>query len=276
MVMHKKSTTRQAQGHLVAASGHDVAMSAFHDSPRARVFGTVAGDYDRWRPGYPVDAVDWMLPAGATAVADVGAGTGKLTRLLVGRGLAVMAIEPDAAMLELLSTNCPDVIAIRAPAEQLPLDDASVDAVLVGQAWHWFDHHRAVAEVRRVLRPGGCLSLIGNGPSAGAAWQRELEALSPDAAGGTQSDHHDDENPWADYGLTGMPYELRRFAWREQITPGALRARLATHSMYVVMPEDERRRSLDRLAAVALAEADRTGEDQVWFDHTAFCVRVQV
>lgn len=134
-----------------------------------------------------------MLPAGASAVAEVGAGTGKLTGLLLGRGLAVTAVEPDAAMLDVVTVNR--------------------------------------SEVRRVLRPNGCLSLIGNGPAAGDAWQQELEALSPDAAGGTQSDRQDDENPWADHGLAGMPYELRRFPWRERITPAALRARLATHSV---------------------------------------------
>ena len=90
--------------------------------------------------------MDWLLPAGARLVADVGAGTGKLTGLLVTRGLAVVAVEPDSAMLDVLAHKFPQVQCEVAGAEQLPLADDSVDAVLVGQAWHWFDHPRALAE----------------------------------------------------------------------------------------------------------------------------------
>ena len=251
-------------------------MTAPFDPRRARVFGTLADDYDRWRPGYPVEVVEWLLPPGATAVVDVGAGTGKLTGLLVGRGLVVTAVEPDAAMLEVLARKWPEVVSICAPAEQLPLDDASVDAVLVGQAWHWFDHARAVREVRRVLRPGGWLGLVGNGSGDGEPWQEQLESLFPDVAGGLQEDHELDENPWANHGLHGLPFELQRFPWRESITPAALRARLSTHSAYAVMPEDERHHRLDQLAALAQAEADRHGRADVCFEHTAVCVRVQI
>lgn len=245
-----------------------------HDPRRARVFGTFADNYDKWRPGYPVEAADWLLPPHATTVADVGAGTGKLTGLLLGRGLIVTAIEPDAAMLDVLARKWPQVQSICAPAEQLPLDDASVDVVLVGQAWHWFDHERAVREVRRVLRTGGWLGLVGNGSGVRQPWQEQLEALSPDAAGGLQKHDEEEGNPWADLGLAGLPYQLRRFPWRESITPAALRARIATHSAYALMPAGEQRHRLDQLAALAQAEADRNGRDDVSFEHTAVCVRV--
>ena len=86
---------------------------------------------------------------------DLGAGTGKLTTRLVERGLDVVAVDPIAEMLELLSSALPDTPALLGTAEQIPLPDNSVDAVLVAQAWHWFDPERAVAEVARVLRPGG-------------------------------------------------------------------------------------------------------------------------
>lgn len=108
-------------------------------------------------------------------------------------------------MLEVLTRKWPQVISICAPAEQLPLDDASVDVVLVGQAWHWFDHERAIHEVRRVLRPGGWLGLVGNGSGERQPWQEQLEALSPDAAGGLQEDHEEEGNPWAHLGLAVCP-----------------------------------------------------------------------
>ena len=88
------------------------------------------------------------MPDGSALVADVGAGTGKLTGVLVALGVPVVAVEPDPGMLAVLTSHYPKVRALNGPAEALPLEDASVDAVVVGQAWHWFDHDRAVAEVR--------------------------------------------------------------------------------------------------------------------------------
>lgn len=99
------------------------------DPRRATAFGRYARDYDRWRPAYPDAAVDWLLPSAATRVADVGAGTGKLTGMLVARGLQVDAVEPDGDMLAVLQERWPQVRPHRAGADALPLDDASVDAV---------------------------------------------------------------------------------------------------------------------------------------------------
>ena len=132
------------------------------DLTRALTFGRLAADYARFRPSYPREAVDWLVPDGATRVADVGAGTGQLTARLLERGLAVDAVEPDAAMLAELRRSCPGATAHHAGVEALPLPDASVDAVLVATAWHWFPFEEAVAEVRRVLRPGGWLGLVWN------------------------------------------------------------------------------------------------------------------
>lgn len=125
------------------------------DPRRARVFGAHAEEYERWRPDYPAEAVAWLLPPGARRVADVGAGTGKLTAGLLAQGVEVVAVEPDPGMLAVLRRTYPAADAHLAGAERLPLPDRSVDAVTAGQAWHWFPPDRTVAEVRRVLRPGG-------------------------------------------------------------------------------------------------------------------------
>ena len=245
-------------------------------SERARVFGSYARDYHRWRPSYPDAALDWTIPPGATAVADVGAGTGKLTALLQGRGLDVFAIEPDPAMVAELGRHLPGVVALCAPAESLPLSDHSVDAVLVAQAWHWFDHGAALLEARRVVRPGGWLALIGNGAEATEQWQVDLSQLDPDSGGGTRADPEPSGNPWEQYGLAGLAFEASRFPWREQVTAESFRARLATHSNYAVMPAAERDRRLDDVAALVSAEVQRTGRSSLPFDHVTYCVRIRL
>ena len=147
---------------------------------RRMSFGSGAGDYGRFRPGYPADAIDWVLAAADVSpirVADVGAGTGALTGSLIARGLRVDAVEPDAEMLDELCRRVPQATPHHAPAEHLPLDDASVDAVFVAQAWHWFDHGTAAEEFARVVRPGGVLGLLWNLRFVQQEWMQELAAL---------------------------------------------------------------------------------------------------
>ncbi len=137
---------------------------------RSLSFGAEAAAYERGRPSYPPEAIDWLLPPGARDVLDLGAGTGKLTTRLVERGLGVVAVDPIPEMLELLSNSLPDTPALLGTAEEIPLPDDSVDAVLVAQAWHWFDPERAVKEVARVLRPGGRLGLVWNTRDERLGW----------------------------------------------------------------------------------------------------------
>lgn len=107
-------------------------------SNRAMVFGRCAAEYQRWRPTYPPEAVEWVLPPRATRVADLGAGTGKLTGSLLTRGLTVEAIEPDMRMLNELRREHPTAVVHHCTADDLPFTDASMDAVLAADAWHWF------------------------------------------------------------------------------------------------------------------------------------------
>ncbi len=129
---------------------------------QARSFGSAAAEYDRVRPGYPAAVVRWALGEQRRRVLDLGAGTGKLTRLLLELGHEVVAVEPDPLMRERLVTGSPDAVALDGRGEALPLPDATVDAVLVAQAWHWMDHERTAVEVARVLRPAGALVLLWN------------------------------------------------------------------------------------------------------------------
>ena len=125
-------------------------------------------DYERGRPGYPPQAVEIAgLPAPST-VLDLGAGTGKLTRLLLTTFARVIAVEPAEAMRRKLTKHCPDAQALAGSAEEIPLADASVDAVFAAEAFHWFDGERALAEIARVLQPRGALALLWNLPAGPA------------------------------------------------------------------------------------------------------------
>jgi SAM-dependent methyltransferase len=145
----------------------------------ARSFGSEAWTYETGRPDYPIQAVDWLLQPvvggeRSIRVADVGAGTGKLTRAAVELGAAVVAVDPDPKMLAVLRDNVHGVPTFVGSAEQLPLPDASVDAALFGQAWHWADPARGSAEVARVLRPGGVLGLVWNIRDESEPWVARL------------------------------------------------------------------------------------------------------
>jgi SAM-dependent methyltransferase len=137
-------------------------MASVHEAA-AVGFARSAAAYDRARPEYPPDAIAWLagrigVRAGRT-VLDLAAGTGKLTRPLAARGAAVVAVEPVAEMRERIGAAAR---VLDGTAEAIPLDGASVDAVTVGQAFHWFDGPAALAEIHRVLRPGGALALVWN------------------------------------------------------------------------------------------------------------------
>jgi SAM-dependent methyltransferase len=130
----------------------------------ARSFDLVADEYERTRPSYPPEVLDALPLAADADVLDLGAGTGKLTRVLVRRYAHVVAVEPLEGMRAILERVVPEAEALPGSAERIPLDDASVDAVFAAQAFHWFDHDRALPEIARVLRRGGVLALVSNGP----------------------------------------------------------------------------------------------------------------
>lgn len=143
-------------------------------------FGAGADRYDAVRPGYPSYAVVWGLH-GATRqvrdVADVGAGTGLFTRSLVDLGLAVRAFEPDGGMLDALGARLPGIERAQAPAETLPLDDETLDAVTAAQAWHWFDPTAAATEFTRVLRPGVVVVLLWNMRDTRVPWMASMSDI---------------------------------------------------------------------------------------------------
>jgi SAM-dependent methyltransferase len=161
------------------------------DTQFGTAFGAVARDYERGRPGYPPEAIDAItrelhLERGSVVV-DLAAGTGKLTRELIERFHRVIAIEPLVEMRAHLARTTPRAEALEGTAEHIPLPDASANAVLVAQAFHWFDGRRALGEIARVLRPGGGLGLLWNT----TPWERRESAwfaLLDDLLEGSRAD----------------------------------------------------------------------------------------
>jgi SAM-dependent methyltransferase len=202
-------------------------------------FGEQAAAYERGRPSYPPEAIDWLLPRGAHTVLDLGAGTGKLTTRLVERGLDVIAVDPIPEMLEVLTGSLPDTPALLGTAEDIPLADDSVDAVLVAQAWHWFDPERAVKEVTRVLRPGGRLGLVWNTRDERLGWVKDL---------GHIIGHEND--PFTDQVSLPGPFtdvERHHVEWTSYLTPQALIDLVASRSYCITSPAEVRTHTLDRV-----------------------------
>jgi ubiquinone/menaquinone biosynthesis C-methylase UbiE len=133
--------------------------------------------YERVRPGYPAESVDWLVPADARSAVDVGAGTGKFTRELVRRCPEVIAVDPSKDMLSVLGRHLPDVARVHGTAEASGLGTASVDVVAIAQAWHWCDPASASAEAARILVPGGVFGLIWNQLDVSVPWVHRLSRI---------------------------------------------------------------------------------------------------
>lgn len=264
---------RQVRPASVLAMQPDSGYTPEEHARRASSFGTQAAAYAEYRPTYPVAMVEWALAAGeqardttGLAVLDLGAGTGKLTEVLHRMGLAVTAVEPDPAMLAQLRRRLPDVPALQAPAEAIPLPDHSVHAVLVGQAMHWFDLDRAVPEIRRVLRPGGVLVTAWNGYDDRVPW---VARMSAEADSVTWSKNDTDELLPQVYALGHC--ERGDFEHGMTRTVDSMVDTVATQSWLLTSTPQRRAEILARVREVLLADpVTATGEFTVPLVTTAF------
>jgi SAM-dependent methyltransferase len=225
---------------------------------RAGSFGTAAAQYERYRQGPPSVAVDWVLPARLGTIVDLGAGTGGLTRLLVGRAEEVVAVEPDDRMREVLIESVDGVRAVAGRGDSIPLPDASVDAVLASSSWHWMETVPTLLEVGRVLVPGGTLAAMWSGPDP----ETGLIAQARELLAGEGSTDIDDErrselsaslgNQNAlDQGLEippGVPFdqpEQTVFTWEVALNADELIGLLGTFSWVILMEDEARERLFD-------------------------------
>ncbi|MBU8860909.1 MULTISPECIES: class I SAM-dependent methyltransferase [unclassified Micromonospora] len=219
-------------------------------------FGSAATAYAEHRPDYARAALRWALePAPGARALDLGAGTGKLTATLAEVTDDVTAVEPDPAMLAELRRTLPDVRALPGSAEAIPLPDASVDAVVAGNAMHWFDMAVAGPEISRVLSPGGVLAGLWNVVDDRVDWVAGLAAVSGSAAIGprdTPASWHAATTgmhlPKTGEARFGSP-EQAEFPHGQRRTADSLVATLATRAGMLVMPDRERTETLDRIRA---------------------------
>ncbi|MFD1146013.1 class I SAM-dependent methyltransferase [Saccharothrix hoggarensis] len=232
-------------------------------------FGAAAAAYAEHRPDYAQAAVRWALEfAPGLRVLDLGAGTGKLTATLVALGADVVAVEPDSAMLAELRRVLPAVRALPGSAEAIPLPDASVDAVLAGNALHWFDMAVAGPEMARVLAPGGVLAGLWNVLDDRVDWVAGLERVSGSAAIGPRDTLSSWRAATADMHLPniglvarfGSP-EQAEFPHGQRRTVDSLVATLATRAGMLVMPKRDREAALGGIRAF-LASRPETGRGE--------------
>ncbi|MBM7774341.1 SAM-dependent methyltransferase [Actinokineospora baliensis] len=215
----------------------------------ASSFGSAAAAYAEHRPDYARAAVEWALElAPGSRVLDLGAGTGKLTAVLASLGVDVTAVEPDPAMLGELAL--PGVRALSGSAEAIPLPDSSVDAVLAGNAMHWFDMAVAGPEIARVLAPGGVVAGLWNTVDDRVSWVAGLARVSGAAAIGprdTPASWHREAAGLAIPRDLFDSLERAEFPHSQRRTADSLVATLGTRAGMLVMDDEQRQAALSRI-----------------------------
>jgi SAM-dependent methyltransferase len=235
----------------------------------SRGFAAQAAAYERSRPSYPPDAVGWLVAnlgiGPGRRIVDLAAGTGKLTALLAGTGARLAAVEPVAAMRERLRAGLPAIPLLAGVAEALPFADGSVDAVVVAQAFHWFDPDRALAELARVVRVGGRLGLIWNMRDRSVGWVDQIWSVMDRVEGNA---------PWrGDRGAGGSRRPAERYrtggsnsAWSGWVQAEFAHVHACTHAEVIdrmrsvshiaVLPAGRQRVVLDEIRAILRAHPE--------------------
>ena len=300
---------------------------------RSRSFGSVADVYERSRPGYPPDAVRWLLadhlvagrrddlpgtaydsyaapeaeadllddpdgyadawqaagfardgtPLGGPATADdppepatvveLAAGTGKLTSALVADGHRVIAVEPADTMLARLVRQVPRATPVRAVAEKIPLADSCADAVVVAQAFHWFDTDVTLAEIARVLRPGGTLGLVWNYRDESVPWVRQLSSLlaAAERIEARQAEELIEKLEWS---RLFAPPEYSGFRLWQKLDREGLLHLVASRSYVATLPQPERQDVLHQVGE--LYDMTARQPDGLVMPYISTCFRTRV
>ncbi len=231
-------------------------LPAEEKAKRASSFGAEAAQYERFRPGPPAAAVDWMVPQHVHTIVDLGAGTGALTRQLIDRADEVIAVEPDDRMRAVLTKEVPGARAVDGRGDSMPIPDGTVDAVLASSSWHWMDLVPTLHEVGRVLVPGGTLGVVWSGPDPDGPFLEQAVALmrstpADGGAGGTSPSLADlvvpdTERPPSIVEIpAGVPFdqpEKEIFRWDLALNADELIGLLGTFSWMITMDEEPRTR----------------------------------
>lgn len=239
-------------------------MSTTHTA--AAGFETDANRYDRGRPDYPAEVSVWLrdrLHLGlGKSVVDLGAGTGKFTGRLIETGAQVTAVEPAAAMRAKLA-EIAGVTVLDGNAAAIPLPDASVDAIVCAQAFHWFATREALAEMRRVLKPQGILGLIWNAHDNSVPWVKALGEVASAYEGDVPRFR---SGRWRDvFPAPGFsPLHEEDFI---NVQTGPVEQvvvdRMLSISFIATLPHGERNTVANKLRAVIAAAPETAGRDEI-------------
>ena len=234
-------------------------------------FGAAAEVYQKSRPDYPAGLSDWLRDdlglAPGKIVVDLGAGTGKFTPLLRATGARVVAVEPVEAMRAELAAAHPDVEALAGDAEHLPLADASVDAIVCAQSFHWFATPAALAEMRRALKLGGALGVVWNVRDNRVAWVGALTEIVDRYAG--DAPRHESGRWRAVFPAPGFtPLAQRRFAYQHVGSPErVIVERVLSTSFVAALPAAEQGRVADKVRALIAATPGLAGRVEVAYPY---------
>jgi SAM-dependent methyltransferase len=229
-------------------------------------FGAAAAHYDKSRPTYPASAIRWALNEESLRVVDLGAGTGLLTRATLSLGHVVIPVEPDPGMRAQLE-KVTGIEALDGSAESIPLPDESVDAVIAGQAYHWFNGELAHPEIARVLKPGGAFAALWNDRDPDVDWVARFGEIL---------------NPWnanydriSDFGALFTEVEERAFKHATAQTPQGLEDLVASRSYYLVAEPETQQALLAQVRELCEKDPALQGKDNfdlpyVTYVHRAF------
>lgn len=245
-------------------------MSGVHKSAQVG-FSTEARTYAQGRPDYPAELLPWLrdtlgaLPG--AAVVDLGAGTGKFTRLLTATGATVTAIEPVEAMRAELVARLPQVRAVAGTADAMPLEPAAADALTCAQAFHWFAHEAALVEIHRVLKPGGRLGLVWNVRDESVDWVAQITRIITPYEGDTPRFHT---------GAWRLPFngrhfsalESSHFAYSHVGTPQeVIIDRIQSVSFIAALPGAAKAQVVEQLQHLIQTHPDLRGRETVAFPY---------
>lgn len=242
----------------------------------ARGFDAGADAYERARPGYPAACLDFLVARLRLLdgrVLDLAAGTGKMTRALLARGMDCVAVEPVEGMRRAFRAALPGVPVLGGTAEAIPLPDGGVAAIVVAQAFHWFRHDDALAEMHRVLAPGGRVGIVWNVRDERVAWVAELSALLRryEGADGVAIPRHGERRWRAPLERTRLfrMLDQREFEHGHEMNAEGLVDRMASISFIATLPDGERATALREVRRLAERHPDLTGRERFAFPYIA-------
>jgi ubiquinone/menaquinone biosynthesis C-methylase UbiE len=245
------------------AGGGAAGKKGVHDAA-ARGFQAVAGEYERARPDYPAEAVDRLIQelevGRAARVLDIGAGTGKLTRMLMPTGARLVGLDPVEAMRRTLAATLPGLPVVGGTAEAMPFRDEAFDAVVAAQAFHWFEGEAALQEAHRVLKQSGRLGLLWNLRDETEPWVSRLtEIIDRYESGAPRERTGRWRQAFSASTAFGTLHRLR-FRHQQRLDREGLVERVASMSFIAILPPDHHQQVLDEVRRLADEVADDRGQ----------------